>query len=101
MEKMLNSAMANEELEKIVARRNEIADLVEERKASFETADVETRDAFLNEVEDLTKEAEQLDADIKDLEEQRTKLEEQEKRMSMTNTLSKVAITGWLPCIPN
>ena len=94
MEKMLNSAMATEELEKIVARRNEIADLVEERKASFETADVETRDAFLNEVEDLTKEAEQLDADIKDLEEQRTKLEEQEKRMSMTNTLSKVEIEG-------
>lgn len=92
MEKMLNSAMATEELEKVVARRNEIADLVEEKRASFDTADVETRDALLNEVEDMTKEAETLDADIKELEEQRSKLEEQEKRFSMTNTLSKVAI---------
>ena len=92
MEKMLNSAMAEEELAKKVARRNEIADLVEERKTSFEEADVETRDCLLKEVEDMTKEAEELDADIKDLEEQRNTLAEQEERMSMTSTLSKVQI---------
>ena len=92
MEKMLNSAMAEEELAKKVARRNEIADLVEERKATFEEADVETRDGLLQEVEDMTKEAEELDADIKDLEEQRNTLAEQEERMSMTSTLSKVQI---------
>ena len=92
MEKMLNSAMCDEELNAKVARRNEIADLVEERKASFESADVETRDAMLTEVEDLTKEAESLDAEIKELEEERAKFTEQEERMSMNNTLSKIAI---------
>lgn len=92
MEKMLNSAMAQEELDKKVARRNEIADLVEERKATFEEADVETRDGLLNEVEEMTKEAEELDADIKDLEEQRNALADQEERMSMTSSLGKVQI---------
>lgn len=84
--------MASEELEKLIARKNEIADLVEERKTTFESADIETRDALLNEVEDLTKEADALETDIADLKEQREKLEEQEKRMSMSKILSKEAI---------
>lgn len=92
MEKMLNSAMVEEELTKKVARKNEIADLVEERKASFETADVESRDAFLNEIEDLTKEADELDVEIKELEEERNKYAEQEERMSMTKNVSKTAV---------
>ena len=92
MERMLNSAMVQEELDKRIARKNEIADLVEERKATFENADIETRDSLLNEVEELTKEAETLEEEINGLKEQKETLEEQEKRMSMAKSLSKEVI---------
>lgn len=87
---ILNSAMADEEMKKAVARKNEIVDLVETRKAEFESADVETRDNLLNEVEEMTKESEELDKTIADLEEKRKMFKEQEERMNMNTTLSKV-----------
>lgn len=92
MEEILNSAAVEKALEEKVARKNEIVDLVEERKSTFESADVETRDGLLNEVEELTKEAEELDAEIKDLEEKRDAFAGQEERMSMASTLSKTKI---------
>lgn len=90
MEKIINSAMANELLDVKIARKNEIVENVEAKKSEFESADVETRDAILNEIESLTKEAEELDADIKELEETRNQYQAQEERMSMNATLSKV-----------
>lgn len=90
MEKITNSAMANEVLESKIARKNEIVNEVEKRKAEFESANVEKRDELLAQVEELTKEAEALDSEIKELEETKNAYKEQEERMSMTNTLSKV-----------
>ena len=89
MEKVMNSAMANELLDEKIARKNEIVDEVETRKAEFESADVETRDAILEQVDGLTKEAENLDTEIKELEETRNQYQEQETRMSLNNTLTK------------
>ena len=43
MEKILNSAMAIAEIEKLTTRKSEIAKTVEEKRSAFETADVETK----------------------------------------------------------
>lgn len=92
MEKALNSAMVEERMSEIVARKNEIVDEVEAKKDEFESADTEKRDELLNEVEALTEEANKIDEEVKDLEEQRSTLKAQEERMSMAQTLSKTAI---------
>lgn len=92
MEKALNSAMVEERMSEIVARKNEIVDEVEAKKEEFESADTEKRDELLNEVEALTDEANKIDEEVKDLEEQRSTLKAQEERMSMAQTLSKTAI---------
>ncbi len=92
MEKMLNSEMASSKIEELVTRKNEIVDEVDAKKEEFENADTDKRDELLNEVETLTEEANQIDADVKELEEQKDKLEEQEARMSMASNLSKTKI---------
>lgn len=92
MEKALNSAMVEERMSEIVARKNEIVDEVEAKKEEFESADTDKRDELLNEVEALTEEANKIDEEVKDLEEQRSTLKAQEERMSMAQTLSKTAI---------
>lgn len=84
--------MVEERMNEIIARKNEIVDEVESKKEEFENADTDKRDELLNEVEELTKEANDIDEEIKELEEQRSSLKAQEERMSMTQTLSKVAI---------
>ena len=92
MEKALNSAMVEERMNEIVTRKNEIVDEVEAKKEEFESADTDKRDALLDEVEKLTEEANSIDEEVKDLEEQRSTLKAQEERMSLTNSLSKIAI---------
>lgn len=92
MEKALNSAMVEERMNEIVTRKNEIVDEVEAKKEEFESADTDKRDALLDEVEKLTEEANSIDEEVKDLEEQRNTLKAQEERMSLTNSLSKIAI---------
>lgn len=87
---ILNSKMAEEEMNKAIERKNEIVDTVEKRKAEFEEASTEKRDEILNEVEELTKEGEELDKNIAELEETRNTYKAQEERMSMSATLSKV-----------
>lgn len=89
---ILSSAMAEEEVRKLQMRKNEIASTIEERKASFEQSDVETRDAILEEVDTLTKEAEDIDSQVSELEEVRAKFEEQEKRMSLTKTVAPTEV---------
>lgn len=88
MEKILSSAMAVEEINKRVERKNEIVDEVASKKEEFENADTDKRDELLNEVEELSKEAEKIDEEVKELDEQKEKFEEQEQRMSMVNVLS-------------
>lgn len=92
MEKALNSAMIDERMNEIVTRKNEIVDEVEAKKEEFESADTDKRDALLDEVEKLTEEADKIDEEVKDLEEQRSTLKAQEERMSLTSSLSKIAI---------
>lgn len=92
MERALNSAMVEERMNEIVTRKNEIVDEVEAKKEEFESADTDKRDALLDEVEKLTEEADKIDEEVKDLEEQRSTLKAQEERMSLTNSLSKIAI---------
>lgn len=92
MEKALNSSMVEERMNEIVKRKNEIVDEVEAKKEEFESADTDKRDALLDEVEKLTEEANSIDEEVKDLEEQRSTLKAQEERMSLTHSLSKIAI---------
>lgn len=89
---ILSSAMAEEEIRKLNERKNDIASSIEERKASFEQSDVETRDAILNDVDALTKEAEEIDSQVAELEEVRAKFEEQEKRMSLVKTVAPTEV---------
>ena len=81
MEKILNSAMAIAEIEKLTTRKSEIAKTVEEKRSAFETADVETRDGLVKEVENLVNEGNSIDEQITQLEELRAKYEEQERAM--------------------
>ena len=85
---ILSSAMAEEEINKLIARKNDIAESITEKRAEFEKTDVETRDAILEDVDSLTKEADEIDSQISELEEVRAKFEEQEKRMSLTKTVA-------------
>lgn len=85
---ILSSAMAEEEINKLIARKNDIAESINEKRAEFEKTDVETRDAILEDVDSLTKEADEIDSQISELEEVRAKFEEQEKRMSLTKTVA-------------
>lgn len=80
---ILSSAMAEEQISKLIARKNEIASEMAEKRATFEESDVETRDAILNDVEELEKEAEGIDNDIKEVEEVREAFAKQEERMSL------------------
>lgn len=89
---ILSSAMAEENIQKLVARKNEISDKVEQRKADFEASDVETRDSILTEVEDMTKEAESIDEEIRSLEELKDTFKAQEERMSLAKSVAKTTI---------
>ena len=92
MEKALNSAMIEERMNEIVARKNEIAETVNAKKEEFESSDVEKREELISEVEALTNEADDLDKEVNDLTEQRNKLSEQEERMSLAKTVSPVKV---------
>ena len=89
---ILSSAMASENIEKLNARKAEISEQIEERKAEFESKDVETRESILKEIENVTAEADSIDAEISELEELRKTFEEQEERMSLAKTVTKPVI---------
>ena len=80
---ILSSAMADEQIEKLVARKNDIADKMTEKRSAFEESDVEKRDEILAEVEEMGKEADEIDEEIKEVEEVKKAFEEQEERMSL------------------
>lgn len=88
---VLSSAMAEDQIAKLEARKEEIAESVEQRKAEFEESDVEKRDSILDEVEEMTNEAKDIDSEIAEMEEVRDQFKEQEKRMSiMENVKTEV-----------
>lgn len=91
-EEILSSAMCEEEIVKLSERKNTIADLMNEKRSKFDESDVETRDSLISEVETLKCEADEIENDIKELEEMRAKFAEQEGRMSMFKNLGKEVI---------
>lgn len=80
---ILSSAMADEQIEKLVARKNEIANSMVEKRNLFEESDVETRDALIEEVDNMSKEAEEIDKEIEELKEVKDTFEKQEERMGL------------------
>lgn len=92
MEKMLNSAMVEDKMTENAERRNAIIDEIASKKEEFENADTDTREELLNDVEELTKEADAIEEENKDLEEQRSTFKAQEERMSLSSNLTKTKI---------
>lgn len=88
MEKVLSSAMATEELNKAISKRNTISQSIVEKKKLFDESEIEVREQILSDVEKLEQEARQMDKDIEVLEETRNTLENQEERMSLMNNVS-------------
>ena len=85
---ILSSEMALNEINKLNERKNAIAAEIEEKRSKFNESDVETREAILtNDIPALQSEAEEIDKQIAELEETRTKFEEQEKRMSLVKNV--------------
>lgn len=80
---ILSSAMADEQINKLVARKNEIAESITEKRGVFETSDVETRDAILNEVEELEKEADAIDKEVEEVRSIKDTFAKQEERMGL------------------
>lgn len=88
MEKILSSAMAVEELNKAIEKRNSISSTIVEKKKLFDESDVEVREQILSDVERLEQEASEVDKNIEVLEETRNTLEQQEERMSLMGNVS-------------
>ena len=84
---ILSSAMADEQIEKLAARKNEIAEQITEKRNAFESSDVETRDSLLNEVEKLQSEAEGIDKDIEEMRSIKEQFAKQEERMSLVKNV--------------
>ena len=76
MEKILSSAMAVEELNKAIEKRNSISSTIVEKKKLFDESDVEVREQILSDVERLEQEASEVDKNIEVLEETRNTLEQ-------------------------
>lgn len=93
MEKINCSAMAEEEIGKMTARKNEIASLINERKSTFDAEnDLEKRDALINETKALEEEARAIDEKVAQLEETRKKYRDQEERMSLIENVNTVEV---------
>lgn len=91
-DKILSAEMAQSEIDKLNTRKNAIAEEITEKRGVFESADVETRDAVLEEVSALEAEATQIETDVKELEELRGKFEEQEQRMSLIRNVEPTKV---------
>lgn len=85
---ILSSAQAEAEITKLVERKNVIAESITEKRSAFEESDVETRDSILNDVEELEKEATQIDTDVEELRSIKAKFEEQESRMDLIKNVT-------------
>lgn len=91
-DKFLSADMVSAEIDKLNTRKNTIAETIVEKRGVFDSSDVETRDAILGEVTALEDEADQITADIAELEELRTKFAEQEQRMSLFKNVETVKV---------
>lgn len=92
MDNILSSEMAIAEIEKLESRKAELETSMEEKRASFEDADIETRDAILSDVEEQKKEFDSIDDKIAELKEIRDKYKEQEEKMSLMENVKNVEV---------
>lgn len=92
LSKILSSAMANSEIEKRNARKVELANTVEERKAEFEQADEDKKNELYEDVKRANEELVSLNEEIAQLQEKRSRLEEIEKRFSIADNFKTDAV---------
>lgn len=92
LSKILSADMAQSEIDKLVERKNTIAETITEKRGVFDSADVETRDSLLAEMSALTQEADTIDADIAEITTLRDKFAEQEQRMSLMKNVETVKV---------
>lgn len=92
MDNILSSEMAIAEIEKLQTRKSELDTSMAEKRTLFESADVDTRDALLKEVEEMKNEFDSIDGKIADLEILRDKYKEQEERMSLMENVKNVEV---------
>lgn len=88
MEKVLCSAQAQAEINKLNERKNELEASNAELRKSFETQNIEERDTTLKQVEENQNELSKILEDINTLNARKAKLEEEEKFMSLSNKLA-------------
>lgn len=86
--KVLSSAQARAEIEKLEARQQEIASLLEEKRTAFEGEDIEKRDSILAEVESLKQEEEANTNELAELVTAKERLEEEERKMELKDKLA-------------
>lgn len=87
MEKVLSSAQASAEIEKLEARNAELNSKVEEMRSEFENQEIEKREETLDEVESLINEIKANEEAITKLQERKESLMEEEKRMELLKNL--------------
>lgn len=80
---ILSSAMADEKINQLLARKNEIAETITEKRSTFESSDVDARDVILDEVGKLEEEATDIDKDVNELRELKETFAKQEERMGL------------------
>lgn len=80
---ILSSAMADEKINQLLARKNEIAETITEKRSAFESSDVDARDVILDEVGKLEEEATDIDKDVNELRELKETFAKQEERMGL------------------
>ena len=83
LSKILSSVMADSEIEKRNARKVELANTVEQRKAEFEQADEDKKNELYEDVKRANEELVVLNEEIAQLSEKRERLVDVEKRFSI------------------
>lgn len=90
--KILSTAMCDEEITSLQTRKNSIIEEIAEKREKFESADVETRDSILTDIEARNSDIESIDADIEEVKELRNQFEKQEERLGSMKQFTTEAI---------
>lgn len=86
-DKILSSAMADEEINKLVERKNAIVNEVAEKRSAFDSSSVETRDAILDELTQKEQDVDAIDKEIEELRSLKETFAKQEERLGMIRNL--------------
>ena len=92
LSRILSSTMADNEIEKRNARKVELANTVEQRKAEFEQADEDKKNELYEDVKRANEELVALNEEIAQLNEKRERLVDVEKRFSIADNFKTEAV---------